>query len=773
MTRLLTFLAIILLITPVWTGLPTASFNLPISRFPNLPISQKPTPPPTPAPSKPKPRDDDNPPPPTATPIPPTLTFTPRPLPTSTPTHTPTPTNTPVSEATPTHTPTPTSTPKPTRTPTPTPSATFTQVPFSLSNIELSDIELPDVDLADWPPWLAPGFTGAILIVAVGIVITHRIRSRPRRVRRLSPGSSRRQRRQPRPTPASGLPQTIGRHEIQELLGAGGAATIYRAHDPLLQRTVVIKSLHPHLLNTDVARRMRREGRALARLQHPAIPGIIEIIQEPGTLALVEEAVAGQPLDRVVGERGPLPLAEALSVVRAIADALDHAHQTGIVHHDVKPGNILITEDHRAYLLDFGLAAYYDESVSLQALTQQGDLLGTPAYMSPEQAQGERGDARSDVYSLGIVLYEMLTGQRPFDSGTPHGTLIMQIHEGIPERPLETLGRPIQAVVRKATTKAPNRRYQSAGELAEALEKAVSAAVATDALMADTPRARAIAAVHQALEQGKHVIIAGHSRTGKSHVLEQAAEFQENALILLSGSKKAALMDLARQLWVKGQPLSEDFAYFSDFEDVQKRLARLTVPELADIVTDTLSAGESYILIVDRLEAATEKTVREIILPLSESATVLASCTTPLAPAQTRRVQLLADRSKQIELPPLTDSEVRNLVWSILDKDHYRNAAAIENKIIHLAAGRPGAVVDLAQQLAGGGSLQEVRELSHSAGEEERVNLLTPLLIVAITVTMGARYLSRGFDDPAFYLIASLGYVLVIVLRPLLRRRKT
>ncbi len=572
------------------------------------------------------------------------------------------------------------------------------------------------------------------------------------------------------------MPEKIGRFEIREILGVGGAATVYSAYDPLLQRPVVAKSLHPHLLNTDIARRMKREGQALSKLAHPAIPDIIDIHQEPGALTLIEGAMEGAALDHVIDERGSLPLAETLAIVRTIADALDHAHQANIVHHDVKPGNILITYkqggDHRAYLLDFGLAAYYDESASLQALTQQGDLLGTPAYMSPEQAKGNRGDHRSDVYSLGIVLYEMLTGTRPFDSGTPHGTIVMQITEDIPERPLEKLPKPIQIVVRKATAKPPNRRYQTPGELAAALEHAITASVAIDAAQADTPRARAVASIHQALKQGKHVIIAGHSRTGKSHVLDQVADFNENALILLAGSKKAALLDLAKQLWEKGNELDESYAYFTDYEDVQKRLARLTVPQLLTKVTDTL-ASKKRILIVDQLGTATEKTIREVILPLSDSATLLASLTTPLTPAQRRRVQLLADRAKQVELPPLTDSEVRNLVWSILDRSHYRNAIAIENKIINLAAGRPGAVVDLARQLAGGGSLKEVRELTHSAGREDRVNLLTPVLTILVIAVMGTRYLARGFDDPAFYLLASGAYVLTIALRPLMRRRKT
>jgi len=206
---------------------------------------------------------------------------------------------------------------------------------------------------------------------------------------------------------------------------------------------------------------------------------------------------------------------------------------------------------------------------------------------------------------------------------------------------------------------------------------------------------------------------------------------------------------------------------------VRKRLNRLTIPELTGLITAALTA-QPHLILVDDLHTQTEKTIREVILPMSHCATLLVTAATDLTPAQARKVQLVANRCKHIELPPLTDSEVRALLWSILDKDRQRNAAAVEAKIIAEAAGRPGAVVDLAQQLAGGGSLQEIRQLTHSAAQEDRINLLTPLLLILITAAMGMRYISRGFDDPAFYLIASLGYVLTFFLRPLLwRRRKT
>jgi outer membrane biosynthesis protein TonB len=431
--------------------------------------------PPPPPPDEPKPPPDDgggggggggaeqaSPTPAADTPVPPTTapppTNTPRPRPTSTPTPTATPTPAPTNTPTKTPTHTPTSTPPPTATATPsptrTPTATSTPSPPVLAGIE-------PLTVLQRIPWPLLGLA-TILVLGAGaapLVLRRRRRARP-------PAAS---------PPTPGLPKTVGRYEIRERLGHGGAAVVYRAWDPRLRREVNVKVLHTHLLGTEAEKRMRREARALANLQHGVIQAIVEIIDKPGQLALVVESVDAVPLDQHLAEKGRLPLSEALAVVRAIAGGLDHAHQRGVVHRDVKPGNILVSRDDSYYLVDFGLAAYY-EAASLLALTHQGDLLGTPAYMSPEQIRGETADHRSDIYSLGVVLYEMLTGRRPFDGDTPTATLMRQLNDEPPERPLEELPESVRSVVKRALQKSPGRRYQSAGALADALAEAVAAA---------------------------------------------------------------------------------------------------------------------------------------------------------------------------------------------------------------------------------------------------------------------------------------------------------
>ncbi len=430
--------------------------------------AQKPTPPPTSEPSKPTapPTPEPTSPPPEPTSPPPTPT-SPPPTPTATPTFTPTP-----SPPTPTHTPeppatsTPTATDTPTNTPTHTPTPTHapTGTPTSEGASALPEatptkalfISFPAIlsGLADLhpPPYLLPGLATAALIATVVLLVRRRRAIRRRDESRL---------------PASPAPRVVGgRYELGVVIGGGATATLWKSRDRLLpRRDVVVKLLHPHLLGTVTAQRMEREANVMAGLKHPGIPTVIDIIEEPGTLAIVEEYIPGEPLTHILDERGPLALDEAGSIIHAVAGILDYAHNQGIVHRDVKPGNILVGSGD-VHLVDFGLA-YDDLSQSLTT----SDSVGTVAYVSPEQTRG-RGDARSDVYSLGVVLYEMLTGRRPFEADSLTDVLLQHVEMEPPDRPLEGLPRPVQAVVRRALRKVPDERYQTAGELADALSRA-------------------------------------------------------------------------------------------------------------------------------------------------------------------------------------------------------------------------------------------------------------------------------------------------------------
>jgi eukaryotic-like serine/threonine-protein kinase len=219
----------------------------------------------------------------------------------------------------------------------------------------------------------------------------------------------------------------LGPYEIVSAIGAGGMGEVYRAKDTNLERQVAIKVL-PDAVGQDPDRiaRFEREAKTLAALSHPNIAGIYGLEKSQGTYALVMELVEGEDLSQRIA-RGPLPLDEALPIAKQIAEALEAAHEQGIIHRDLKPANIKLRPDGTVKVLDFGLAKAMEpvssmaSNVSLSptittpAMTQLGVVLGTAAYMSPEQAKGKPADKRSDIWAFGCVLYEMLTGKRPFD----------------------------------------------------------------------------------------------------------------------------------------------------------------------------------------------------------------------------------------------------------------------------------------------------------------------------------------------------------------------
>ena len=270
----------------------------------------------------------------------------------------------------------------------------------------------------------------------------------------------------------------LGPYQIEAPLGAGGMGEVYRARDTRLDRTVAIKVLPEHVAaDPDLKQRFEREAKTISSLNHPHICTLYDIGSQDGVDFLVMEYLDGETLQQRL-EKGALPLDQALTIAIEIADALDKAHRQGIVHRDLKPGNIMLTKS-GAKLLDFGLAkpqvvsgpGITEESVATRsvALTQQGTILGTLHYMSPEQLEGKDADQRSDIFALGAALYEALTGQRPF-SGDSHATLIGAILHARPS-PVSslqpTIPPPVDRVVAKCLEKDPDRRWQTAADLAD------------------------------------------------------------------------------------------------------------------------------------------------------------------------------------------------------------------------------------------------------------------------------------------------------------------
>jgi tetratricopeptide (TPR) repeat protein len=272
--------------------------------------------------------------------------------------------------------------------------------------------------------------------------------------------------------PTSLLGQVLGHYRILEQIGSGGMGIVYRAHDEQLDREVAVKVLPPGALVDEAARaRFRKEALALAKLNHSNIAIVFEFGSQAGRDFLVTEYIHGITLDTKL-RRGPLPSSEVLSLGTQLAQGLAAAHDRGVLHRDIKPGNIRLTPDGRLKLLDFGIARMFatgDDLAATATLTSLRESTGTLPYMPPEQLRGQRTDVRSDIWAAGAVLYEMATGRRPF-AGVNAATLVDAILNHDPPPPT-TANPGLQGIILKALDKLPDRRYQSARELQVDLER--------------------------------------------------------------------------------------------------------------------------------------------------------------------------------------------------------------------------------------------------------------------------------------------------------------
>jgi len=270
-------------------------------------------------------------------------------------------------------------------------------------------------------------------------------------------------------------PQTISKYQITGVLGQGAMGVVYKAQDLRIERTVAIKTIHAGLMQGDLATelttRFVREIRAVGNLRHPNIIAIYDTDEENGAPFYVMEFVEGRELSAYFKDNARFATEQTLHIGRQLLDAFAYTHQKGIIHRDIKPANIFITNEGDVKVADFGIA-----KVENSELTQVGTSLGTPSYMSPEQCRGQPVDNRSDLFSIGIVLYQLLTGEKPFQASSTHA-LMHQILQSTPEKPSvlnPMLAPAVDRLFDKALAKNPVERFQSAEEFLHALEAALA-----------------------------------------------------------------------------------------------------------------------------------------------------------------------------------------------------------------------------------------------------------------------------------------------------------
>jgi eukaryotic-like serine/threonine-protein kinase len=330
----------------------------------------------------------------------------------------------------------------------------------------------------------------------------------------------------------------LGRYEIEAEIGRGAMGVVYRARDPKIDRLVAIKTISIFEQDSDEEREFRDrfflEAKAAGGLSHPGLVTIFDVGEEPGSRLpyIVMEYVEGRPLSRILGaaQGHKLPLGPGLQLAQEIAEALHYAHGRGVIHRDIKPANILVTREGHAKIADFGIA-----KVSESQMTLPGRVFGSPAYMAPEQLSGEKADARADLFSLGVILYTVLTGHRPFQ-GNSAATVISKVahHDPVPVTVFETDFPPaLNRIVSRAIAKDPAQRYQTGAEMAADIQKLRT----TRKLLDETAGSLAVVSQDSAVAAPSVLQMSGLRRPGASAMARVAVNSKPRVLMSQSAPR--------------------------------------------------------------------------------------------------------------------------------------------------------------------------------------------------------------------------------------------
>ncbi|MBZ0299903.1 MAG: serine/threonine protein kinase [Anaerolineae bacterium] len=391
----------------------------------------------------------------------------------------------------------------------------------------------------------------------------------------------------------------LGKYEIIELIGQGGMATVYKGYQPDIDRFVAVKVLPPHPGQDRMfIERFRLEARTIAQLQHPHILPMHDYGGDADVLYLVMAYVNGGSLkDRI--ERGPLPLHDAETILRQIASALDYAHRRGVIHRDIKPDNILLDEEGHALLADFGIVKIM-EGESTSGLTATGGVLGTPAYMAPEQSQGMSTGPQADIYSLGVIVYEMITGRQPYQADTPMQVMLKHITDPVPS-PLEvSAGLPsaLEPVMLRVLAKHPEDRYGSATEFAQEFLRAIHRDSSSFTLKESLPTKESVPTTPPQRtptpESAMPVMIQNPSASGTGPQTAAVAS-GTNPLLLLGGFAIIALLAVIIVLLVvNGNPRTAGIAAIPTATAVPATLTATLEPTAVIAAGPTVPAIKSF-----------------------------------------------------------------------------------------------------------------------------------------------------------------------------------
>lgn len=317
-----------------------------------------------------------------------------------------------------------------------------------------------------------------------------------------------------------------GRYEVLEQIGAGGMAIVYKAKDLLLNRIVTIKVLREQFVtDQEFIRRFRREAQSAASLSHPNIVSVYDVGKEGDTEYIVMEYVEGRNLKEIIREYAPLSVEQAINLGRQITEAIQNAHEHHIIHRDIKPHNILVTADGHAKVTDFGIA----RAVSSATVTHTGDIVGSVHYLSPEQAKGLQINEQSDIYSVGIILYELVTGKVPYEGETPITIVLKHLNEQpvLPSKINPRVEKEFEAVIMRAIAKSPEKRYLSAKDLLADLNN----------LQAGRPIARAEIPLGEDMEATQRHIGMGKI-LAPVRIKDTSNDYDKESSLLKKGNKK-------------------------------------------------------------------------------------------------------------------------------------------------------------------------------------------------------------------------------------------